>query len=922
MFRNITELLLLFISIVIVNVFLLSVAECQMHAVTPDGCYVAVLVDKSTDRTGSALVIQSTIGNWKKEMPKGGNPGFTNDSKKICYTSRDSTLFILTLGTDQQTLIGKVTNYKLSNEWLLYKLQQARNLILRNLNSGEERRFEDVDQYSLTRRGNALLLKKGLNQGNQTSLQWVSLPQGIATEIWSDTSAVITTYSVDTTETHLAFVVQTVVNGHIQKTAIWYYKAGAANASLLVDDSSLGVPGFIIADNYVGFSKKSGKIFFEMQEKELPKADARWGKYQVWSYLDTKPQSQQIDDLFPRRYLAVVSVTSRKVLRLEQENEIVLLDENRQLVATEDIAVVCRFNGDVLTYDANQNVVDTYSMNEYNWNKVTQSSVYLISTNDGSRILVKGDIKPTSSTFPYFRFSPEGKFLVYYDQIEKNYFGYEINSKKTRGLTRDAATSWVKEDTEEAPRQYHRPAGVFGWIKNDVAVLLNDKYGDIWRVELSANGRPVSITNEFARSLDGVFFTPLGLSLFSRGQHVFRDDEKIVVGVGLDDGIRVNGFYSVAMDSPSEPEPLIKVGGKYNYEFNIRSDKSVMNVLTRQSTEEPPTVVYTRDFRTFTPVTNNQQEHRKGVKQKLITWKTPDGSATQGILYFPENFDPKKKYPVVLSYYERSRRSKYNMFQHVGEGLYSDHGYLHFIPDILYKLGETGMSVVNSVVSAAEFLAKLPYVDGKRIGITGISFGGYETNYLVTHSNIFAAAISECGVSNFFSYYGTEEKDNQGYSYMAGSETGQNRLGATPWERADLYFKNSAVFEAHKVTTPLLLIHGRKDYRVPYSQSIELFTALRRLGKPVWLISHPDGHTVVSDREFVEKFRQQFFDHYLKGEPAPLWMTRGVPARDLYQGDAFFQPDTILKSPPSGGLLMEEERTPQMQLLTKAKKSK
>jgi len=211
------------------------------------------------------------------------------------------------------------------------------------------------------------------------------------------------------------------------------------------------------------------------------------------------------------------------------------------------------------------------------------------------------------------------------------------------------------------------------------------------------------------------------------------------------------------------------------------------------------------------------------------------------------------------------------------------------------------------------------------MGIAGGSFGGYETNYLVTHSNIFAAAYSACGWTDLFSDYGAEDFDEYGFSQMANMETGQMRIGVTPWERPDLYVRNSPIFNADRVTTPLLLVHDKNDYRVPFGQSMELFNALRRLGKRVWLLQYGRGHEASVpifdtsgsgiDGDLGIRFKQ-FFDHYLKGAPAPKWMTRGIPAR-MKAVDSGLEPDAEMATPPLRGLLMDEVvRTPgQLQLL-------
>jgi dipeptidyl aminopeptidase/acylaminoacyl peptidase len=208
-------------------------------------------------------------------------------------------------------------------------------------------------------------------------------------------------------------------------------------------------------------------------------------------------------------------------------------------------------------------------------------------------------------------------------------------------------------------------------------------------------------------------------------------------------------------------------------------------------------------------------------------------------------------------------------------------GYLVCIPNIYYTVGHTGQSVINSVVSAAQYLSAFPWVDAARMGLEGHSFGGYETNYLVTHSNLFAAAQESAGPADFVSGYG--ELAFGGMSSAVWHETGQGRLGTTPWQRPDIYLENSPVFRLDKVTTPLLMLHNKEDGAVSFSQGVEMFTGLRRLQKPVWLLQYDDEDHILNTTDCRLDFsirQEQFFDHYLKGAPMPVWMAQGVPAKE------------------------------------------
>ncbi len=211
-------------------------------------------------------------------------------------------------------------------------------------------------------------------------------------------------------------------------------------------------------------------------------------------------------------------------------------------------------------------------------------------------------------------------------------------------------------------------------------------------------------------------------------------------------------------------------------------------------------------------------------------------------------------------------------------------GYVVVTPDIHYIVGKTGESVCNSVVSAAQYIATLPWVDTSRMGISGHSFGGYETNYLITHSNLLAAAGTAAGPSNLLSFYGGIQgplsRDRSGQQFV---ESQQIRMGASPWQIPESYISNSPVYRLNAVTAPVLIMHNKKDISVPWMQSVELFTGLRRLGKSAWMLQYDNGghglwHRSLDAIDFTIR-TIQFFDHYLKGTPPPGWMTQGRPAK-------------------------------------------
>ena len=345
------------------------------------------------------------------------------------------------------------------------------------------------------------------------------------------------------------------------------------------------------------------------------------------------------------------------------------------------------------------------------------------------------------------------------------------------------------------------------------------------------------------------------------------------------------GFYSVNVDEVKDP--VLLHSGAHSFSAPLKAKDSEKYIFT-QSDIVASELYVTDDFKQLKKLTDvaAQQKDYNWLSAELMRWKMFDGKMSEGLLFKPENFDPTKKYPVILYFYERNADLLYNYrapapsASTINIPYFVSNGYLVFDPNIYYKKGEPGQSAYNSVVSAAKMLAKMPWVDSNRMAIQGQSWGGYQVAYLVTKTNMFRAAGAGAPVSNMTSAYGGIRWGvgiNRQFQY----EKTQSRIGATLWQRPDLYIKNSPLFAADKIKTPLLLMHNDADGSVPWYQSIELFTAMKRLGKKVWLLEYNgEDHNLVErkNRKDLSVRLGQFFDYYLKDLPAADWIKKGVPA--------------------------------------------
>ena len=296
---------------------------------------------------------------------------------------------------------------------------------------------------------------------------------------------------------------------------------------------------------------------------------------------------------------------------------------------------------------------------------------------------------------------------------------------------------------------------------------------------------------------------------------------------------------------------------------------------------------FTKDFKIFKPITDiHPEKEYNWMTSELVDWQMTDGNWSQGILYKPQNFDSSKKYPLIFDYYEKRSGELHKYIEpefsidRINIPYYVSNGYLIFVPDIYYKQGHSGEGVVNSVVSAARFLSRLPYVDSTKLGLQGHSFGGWETNILITNSNIFKAACEASGVSDAVSSYGqigygegAQYSRQAGEIYAQGSPYG---LGITPWTAAQSYINRSPIFKIGQINTPLLIMHNDLDAAVPFAQGLEMYLGMRRAGKKSWLLEYPaetHGLFLRADAKDYTIRMKQFFDYYLKNAPPPKWMT-------------------------------------------------
>jgi dipeptidyl aminopeptidase/acylaminoacyl peptidase len=850
-------------------------------AISSDGNY-ALYTIKNQPKGSNTLVILSTKNSWRQEISLRQSwftVFFSGTNKQVIFFN-DDTLSFLPLDKGKPQIIPGITSFKTPEKgikkWLAYQINNpSKELILRNLLNGKEQRFKGIDDYSFNEQGNTLIMKSDVNRA---TLQWLNLSQDIVHTIWSCDSSKIIDYNFDVKGKQIVFTEQKKMrNSYVN--AIWYYREGMEAAELRVNNQSEEMKEGLTVGGSPSFSKNGKWIFLNLRAS---KSKASFSKSRtgvnVWSYKDKILQPDQEvryqRELIPT-YLAVLPSIGGRLIRIQKDDE----------TASTSPGVI---TGDHIV------IADTYYSAQNWWSDNNKFLYFLVSLKDGSRRLIQ------KGNFLYnFSFSPTGKYLIFYDKSQAHYFSYNTETGLARNLTQEISTSF-KDEIQNNENTQGAVAPIGGWIGIERLLILYDNY-DIWTFDPNGIITPKNITNAYGLK------NHVKLRIVNE-KSSYNENESLLI-TGFNSYNKNGGFYKFSLGKSNfikqlttGPYTYYRVASQkphfYSFDDGMKPIKAVKTnvwLVQRGSATETPNYFVTRDFRNFKALSKLQPElNCNWLTTELITWTQLDGTTSQGILYKPEDFDCDKKYPLILNYYQKlsHRLNEYPRPGLTGANInipwFVSHGYLVFTPDIWYHTGTTehpgesnGESAYNSVVSSALNLGKLPFVDIKKIGLDGHSFGGLETNYIVTHTRMFAAVATAAGITDPISAEFTLAPFRSSIEH---DESGDRRFvqcagGANPWEHPEIFQKNSAILNANKVNSPILIMHNQKDNQIQWRQGIEFYMALRRLGKKTWMLQYDNGdHGVNGDdaKDYTIRLTQ-FFDHYLKDKPAPVWMTRGVP---------------------------------------------
>ncbi|MET0243550.1 MAG: prolyl oligopeptidase family serine peptidase, partial [Flavitalea sp.] len=747
------------------------------------------------------------------------------------------------------------------------RVDEGTELVLYNLKTGKETRYTYVKDYLFSKNGKVLLIEASARNSDTLSFAsviWVDLKTTRADTIlrkFNDARS----FAFDEEATQVAFNVERDSSSKAQQKffKLYYYKPGMDTALKIAERTTPGIqPGYTVSDSTMPeFSKDGKRLFLGLSQIRQPKdttiPEFEAARLDVWHYNDDYLQPQQLKQLrieMGRSYKAVMSNDKKSVIALGAPD-------------AENIYLVDEGNADfVIGVSSKGNRIESQ------WQGFAKQTAYIISLKDASRKLIKEKHRGQ------FTVSPRGKYVTWYDGTLKHYFAYNVKTGVSKNISKKITVPLYddEDDHPDDPPSF----GTIGWLADDAALLINDRY-DIWQLDPDDAKAPLNVTSGYGRKNRIV----LNYVRTDREKRFFESEETLLLSA-FNRNSKDDGYYLKKLGAGGDPALLSM--GAYTFSAPVKAKEAEVYIVSRMTPQQSPDIYSATDLKNFTRLSeiNQQQKDYNWFTAELVKWKMLDGKMSEGLVFKPENFDPKKKYPVIFYFYEQDAdglnnyRAPAPSASTINIPYFVSNGYIVMDPNIHYKTGEPGESAYNSVVSAAKFMSKFPWVDSTKMAIQGQSWGGYQVAYLVTRTNMFAAAGAGAPVANMTSAYGGI-RWGTGLNRQFQYERTQTRIGSTLWQRPDLYIRNSPLFRVDKIKTPLLIMHNDADGAVPWYQGIEMFTAMRRLGKKAWLLQYNgEDHNLVErrNRKDLSVRLGQFFDYYLKGAAPAKWISEGVPA--------------------------------------------
>jgi dipeptidyl aminopeptidase/acylaminoacyl peptidase len=743
------------------------------------------------------------------------------------------------------------------------KKEKEQLLVLLNPVTGDSVSFENVTKFALAEDGSSCAFIQPKKDSIDSVMVSVFDTKRMVVKRIIDTEGYAENIAVDEQGKQIAYTFST-DTAKIKVYELFYVdlKNDKPKAVLNAAEKKVNIDWSVSENGKIYFNEKGSELFFgviprpETETKDTLTDDEKVS-LDIWNWNDPILQPHQLKEVKEekkRSYTAVYFPEKNKAIQLGDEN-------------LERIKIDTKAKGKLsLAFN------DKPYRKMLSWESSRYRDVYILDRQTGERKLILEKVASSISL------SPKQNYVAWYNIADSSWNVFDINSNTSTNVTAKLDLNFYNE-WNDVPNEAG-PYGMAGWTEKEKLVIY-DRF-DLWLIDPSRKEKAEMPTAGEGRRNKLKF----------RYAKLDREERYLPENMLLSAFNEVNkqaGYFSLNLKNGHLTKLVL---GDYYFRKILKAKEADQIIWRKESFIDYPDL-YLSDLGFERPVqlsrANPQQADYNWGTTELVEWVSFNGDSLQGILVKPEDFDPNKKYPMLVYFYERSS-SRLNVYYTpkpirsvINWTYYASNGYLVFIPDIVYRTGYPGPSGYDCIVSGTQMMCeRYAFIDRNNLGIQGQSWGGYQTAYIITQTDLYKAAMAGAPVSNMTSAYGGI-RWGTGLSRAFQYEEGQSRIGATLWERRDLYILNSPIFFADQINTPLLMMHNDTDGAVPWYQGIEFFNALRRLEQPVWMLVYnkaPHNLKRRADMEDLTIRMQQFFDFYLKGAPEPVWMKYGIPAVD------------------------------------------
>lgn len=825
-------------------------------------------------------VVSGSIKSVTKIAVSGDDPAFSADSRWLVYrigyseAGREKLtkakqpmpykLGLVDLPANKTVVIENISDFAFSKVGAYLAMKSEKELLVRDLSTGVDTNFGSIAAYAWQDKGKLLAMtvdaegKKGngvqvYDPANETLRKLDSEMTTYTGLTWrkdSDDLAVLRARKDDkyTDETHLILTWAKVSNKNPVKRI--YDQT---------TDKTFPKDTRIVSLRRLEWTEDGKYLTFGIKEWEPKKPEGVKAPTQavvppedqpgvdVWHARDADIMPQQKLHLTAERnrsYLALWEPDTNKFIRLTSKR-----DEAGELTKNTQYALIT----DRTPYEKERMFGPEYV------------DLYAVEVETGKRNLIRSHVEYS------FGASPAGRYVLFLEN--DHYWAYDLKKGQAVNLTKTIPTSFINTEDDHTVKQ-KPPQGMAGWSKGDRAILLYDKF-DLWEVRPDGSGG-TRLTNGVAEQIVH--------------RYVSLDPEEKAIDTGRPMMLSLYGdrtkWYGFArMRVGQTPERLVWLKKRVRRLAKAKEAEAYLYSV-EDFHESPNLLAVAADFKNPQTIsdTNPFQKDYLWGHSELVDYTNKNGKKLQGALYYPVNYAPDKKWPMIVYIYEElspgvhnysipSERSAYD------PAVWTSHGYFVFMPDIVYRDRNPGLSAVECVVPAVEKVLQTGMVDRKKVGLVGHSWGAYQTAFIVTQTDLFAGAVAGAPLTDLISMY-LSVYWNAGVTDARIFEISQGRMGVPFWEDVNAYMTNSPLFNLQKMKTPLLMTFGTQDGAVDWHQGIEFYNAARRAGKDlVMLVYEGENHGLAKKPNQIDYERRilAWFAHYLQGEPAERWMTEGVP---------------------------------------------